>query len=86
MPTDVHRRALQRALEISGGIDPLAAYLKVPATAVRFWANGSSPLPGDMFLKIVDLLLDRSMMELQPPLPRKPAAPVPGSGRNASDS
>jgi len=25
---------------------------------VRFWLNASSPLPGDIFLKIVDLVLE----------------------------
>jgi hypothetical protein len=67
MPTAVHRRALRRALELAGDVDALARQLKVPSTAVRFWANGSQALPPDIFLKIVDLLLDHSMAELQPP-------------------
>lgn len=76
MPTqEVHRRALQRALELTGGVEPLAVYLKVPVNAVQFWLNGNSPLPGDVFLRIVDLVLDHSMMELHPPHPRKPGLP-----------
>jgi hypothetical protein len=80
LPTQVHRRALQRALELTGGVEPLAAYLKVPVSAVRFWVNGSSPLPGDVFLRIVDLVLDHSLMDLHPPL-----AQTPGETKNSPD-
>jgi hypothetical protein len=83
MPTEVHRRALQRALELTGDVDALARQLKVPSTAVRFWTHGNQPLPPDIFLKIVDLLLDHSIAELHPPAPRKGEAPP---GRNTSDS
>jgi hypothetical protein len=83
MPTAVHRRALQRALELTGDVDALARQLKVPSTAVRFWTHGNQPLPPDIFLKIVDLLLDHSMAELHPPAPRKGEAPP---GRSRSDS
>ena len=58
MPAAIHRRALQRALELSGGAEPLARHLGVAPSAVRFWLNASSPLPGDIFLKIVDLVLE----------------------------
>ena len=59
MSAAVHKRALQRAIEIAGGADALARQLQVPPNAVRFWLNGSSPLPDDIFLKLVDLLLAR---------------------------
>ena len=77
MPTEIHRRAILRAIEISGDVEALAAHLRVPSTAVRLWANGTSPLPGDLFLRIVDLLLDRSLMELHPPAPRATGTPGP---------
>jgi hypothetical protein len=80
LPTQVHRRALQRALELTGGVEPLAAYLKVPVNAVRFWVNGSSPLPGDVFLRIVDLVLDHSMMDLHPS-----PAQTPGETKSSPD-
>ena len=44
---------------MAGGADALARQLQVPPSAVRFWLNGSSPLPDDIFLKLVDLLLAR---------------------------
>jgi hypothetical protein len=75
MPTAVHKRALQRAVELAGGVEPLSIHLHVPATAIRFWLNASSPLPDDIFLKIVDLLLDRSLSELYPPSPARPSQP-----------
>jgi hypothetical protein len=45
---------------MTGGADALARQLQVPPSAVRFWLNGSSPLPDDIFLKLVDLLLARN--------------------------
>lgn len=85
MPTAVHKRALQRAIDLAGGTEPLATYLKVSPTAVKFWLNASSPLPDDMFLKIVDLLVERSLMELKPAA-SKSAQPARTSGRGAVES
>jgi hypothetical protein len=73
VPTAVHKRALRRAIELAGGLEPLARQLKVPASAVRFWQGASGPLPDDIFLKIVDLVLDRSLSEI-PPTPRDPGS------------
>ena len=83
MPTEVHRRALRRALELTGDVEALARQLKVPSTAVRFWTNGNQPLPADIFLKLVELLLDHSMAELHPPASRKGDVP-PGESRSDS--
>jgi hypothetical protein len=63
----VHRRALERGLELAGGIEPLARYLSVAPASVHYWLSGASPVPGDVFLKLVDLIIERSMSELQPP-------------------
>jgi hypothetical protein len=51
---------------MTGGADALARQLQVPSTAVRFWLSGSSPLPDDIFLKLVDLLLARDAGEKAP--------------------
>jgi hypothetical protein len=59
LPAAIHKRALQRAIEQAGGVEPLARDLQVPVSAVRFWMSASSPLPDDVFLKLVDLLLAR---------------------------
>jgi len=66
VPATIHKRALQRAVEMTGGADALARQLQVPSTAVRFWLSGSSPLPDDIFLKLVDLLLARDAQEKAP--------------------
>ena len=85
MPAAVHKRALQRAIDLAGGTEPLARYLKVSPTAVKFWLNASSPLPDDMFLKIVDLLVERSLMELKPAASES-AQPARTSGSGATES
>jgi hypothetical protein len=33
---------------------------------VRFWLNASSPLPGDIFLKVVDLVLEHQAASRPP--------------------
>jgi hypothetical protein len=63
MPAAVHKRALRRAIELAGGIDPLAQQLHVSPTAVNFWLNSSGPLPDDIFLRVVDQVLERSPSE-----------------------
>ena len=65
-----------------GGAEPLARSLNVPPTSVTFWLTGSSPVPGHVFLNIVDLLLDRAMTDLQAPGKSKAEAPARTSGRD----
>lgn len=73
----VHRRALERAILLSGGEEALAKHLHVDPAALRFWRLGDAPIPGDAFLKIVDLLVERSMAELRPRAPAgKPKRPL----------
>lgn len=60
MPAAVHKRALRRAIELAGGIEALAQQLHLSPTALRFWLNSSGPLPDDIFLKVVDQVLERS--------------------------
>src|SRR6185295_6008284 len=54
----IHMRAAQRAMEISGGIAPLALYVGVPPVLVAAWIAGSSELPPAAFLSLVGILLD----------------------------
>jgi DNA-binding transcriptional regulator YdaS (Cro superfamily) len=58
-------RALQRAAELLGGQEALALYLHVGPLAVKFWITGSAGVPPDVFTKVVDLLTDHSMEEIQ---------------------
>jgi hypothetical protein len=58
---------LQRAVEILGGTDELAAYLGVSPARLRIWMRGIFAPPDDIFLRLVDLISD--------PPPRKAGGP-----------
>jgi hypothetical protein len=63
-------RTLIRAAEIVGGAQELAFKLKVTPSHLSLWMGGLEPCPGDIFLKAVDLVLER---EVQAQLARAPA-------------
>jgi len=60
----VYSRALQRASEIKGGTEALAAHLGVPGERLRLWQKGLAPIPTDVFLRIVDILVEDSVGDL----------------------
>ena len=68
---------LERAEEILGGPDEVAAYLRVPRVHLRIWMRGMFSPPTDVFLKLVDLISEEN-----------PAARLPGDGEplSAGDS
>jgi hypothetical protein len=70
MPTPVHKRALERAIEICGSVDELARALGLNPQAVALWRQPSVPIPGDVFLKLVDLYVDWSTRDVLDRLPR----------------
>jgi hypothetical protein len=53
-------RVLVRVAYLIGGVDALAAFLKVPYTHLKLWIwiEGRAPVPKDVFLRCVDYLLD----------------------------
>src|SRR5688572_10709851 len=51
----VYTRALHRACQILGGVEHLAAYLKVSRTMLHRWLDGEDVPPPSVFLKAVDL-------------------------------
>ncbi len=59
MPT-VQARAMRRAAEICGE-DQLARRLGVTTRTVRFWMSGMAVPPGDVFLKVADILGDHAL-------------------------
>jgi hypothetical protein len=63
MENAVHTRSLKRATELLGGAEALATYLNRSPTLVCRWLDGSLPVPDSVFLKVVDLLLDRGQSE-----------------------
>lgn len=61
----VHTRALQRAAELLGGIDALRVYLGVTPIQLGIWMRGGVAPPGDVFLQVVDLLLEHDVKALR---------------------
>jgi hypothetical protein len=53
-----HHRALAKAIEIIGGVDKLAAWLGVSPRNVNLWLNRSPRIPTQIFLRVVDILMD----------------------------
>jgi hypothetical protein len=54
----VYLKALKRAVELFG-VDGVAAKTEHTPAQVKRWADGADPIPGDVFLQIVDVLLER---------------------------
>jgi len=59
--SDVHIRTLMRAAEIVGGPMELAFMLKVTPSHLSLWLGGLEPCPSPIFLKAVDLVLERDL-------------------------
>ena len=61
----VHARALQRAAELIGGNEALGRYLGVTPGKLELWRKGSIAPPGEVFLQVVDLLLEHDLATLR---------------------
>ena len=57
-------RALARAVELAGGTRELAAYLGIRPLTLSYFLHGASHVPEDLFLRVVDLLVQRNVAEL----------------------
>jgi hypothetical protein len=53
----IHLRTVQRAAEMLGGSVALKRHLGVPMTHVSLWLQGMAPVPPDIFLRCVDIVL-----------------------------
>jgi hypothetical protein len=65
MASQVHMQALRRAANILGGPLELRGYLKVSALALTLWTSGACAMPTDVFLKVVDLIVERDVCDLK---------------------
>jgi hypothetical protein len=63
----IRTRALWRASEILGGRRPLRTYLNVSALVLATWMSGANVPPTDVFLKVVDLIVERDLDDLRGP-------------------
>jgi hypothetical protein len=59
----VYSRALLRAAELLGGRDKLGRALRVPKSEIDHWIAGDGKPPREMFLRVVDLILDETAGE-----------------------
>jgi predicted transcriptional regulator len=77
VPT-LYARAVRRAAEILGEGE-LAAHLGVTNFRLEFWLKGLAVPPGDVFLKVADILGENSLEEL-----KHPRVPAPGTDRDGA--
>ena len=61
----VHARALVRAAEILGGVEALGNHLGTSQAQVVLWMNGHQLPPQHIFLRVVDVLCDNNLAEMQ---------------------
>ena len=79
---DVYIRTLVRAAEIVGGAQELAFRLKVTPSHLSLWMGGLEPCPGYVFLKAVDLVLEREIAaQTAPREPKAEPEPQSADGR-----
>ena len=60
MAVSVYSRALQKAVELVGGREALARVLQVPKAEIDRWIADQAKPPREIFLRIVDLILDET--------------------------
>jgi hypothetical protein len=53
----VYTRVLHRACQIEGGVEKLAARLRVPVATLYRWLDGEAEPPTPVFLKAVDIVM-----------------------------
>ena len=64
MHHDIHKRALKRAAEILGGEEQLRLHLGVTEGDFLTW-NGARELPRNIFLRLVDIITDEEVRQVQ---------------------
>ena len=57
----VYSRAVQKAIDLVGGRERLARRLRVPKAELDEWVADKARPPREIFLRIVDLILDESV-------------------------
>ena len=55
-PDTVYTRTVQRAIDDMGGVEQLAALLKVSTTEIESWLSGKSSPGNALFLKMLDVV------------------------------
>jgi hypothetical protein len=60
MASSVYSRTLQKAADLLGGRKKLARVLRVPAKELDTWIADEAKPPLNVFLRVVDLLIDET--------------------------
>ena len=50
-------KLVERCADLVGGLDALAAHLRVPPHTVGFWQKGRATAPNEAIVKMMDLVL-----------------------------
>jgi hypothetical protein len=61
---DIISRALLKAAELVGGLTPLQLYLRVDRSELFRWLVGKGVPPEQVFLRVVEILLDPEAAQL----------------------
>lgn len=85
MAASVQIRALQKAVELAGGRRALAEHLAVKAGDIEKWLNGKLELPRDVFLRVVEFIIDELTPEGDDADPGGPPAPRSSSAWSPQD-
>ena len=56
--------ALARAVDVLGGVEQLARRLSISQTRLKLYVENLQPLPGSLFLRVVDVLVDGEVTRL----------------------
>lgn len=70
---------MRKAAELLGGRDQLAAHLGVKADEIEKWLTSTRPIPRELFLRVVEVILDddpHSWSDASEPPPDRSAAPT----------
>jgi len=86
MAASVYSRALQKAAELLGGRDRLSKVLQVPRADIDKWIAEEAKPPREIFLRIVDLILEETGPAGEPgDKSEPPARDAAGSGQRYLD-
>jgi len=85
MSASVYSRALQKAAELCGGRDKLCRVLQLPKAEVDRWIADAAKPPREVFLRVVDLILDETAPSSDADHDTPPPRDAAGAGRHLDD-